>query len=131
MSGMEAFDLSNTILPVALLLALAVFVPVLTVSPRVMTQQALARGMIAAIALVLLMASLLFAELYRREGNDIVLAFVNDPLVRSVFFASRALLSGMFWGPIIAFVWFGRAIEVERRKGEAKVRPKPYDGEVQ
>ncbi len=123
---MEAFGLSNTILPVAVLLALAVFVPVLTVSSRVMTQQALALGMLAAIGLVLLFASLLFAELYRREGNDIVIAFLGDPLGRSVFFVSRALMSGMFWGPIIAFVWFGRAIEVERRKGEAKVRAKVY-----
>lgn len=122
MNAMEAFGPGNTILPVVLLLALAVFMPVLTVSPRVMTQQALARGMLAAIALVLLFASLLFAELYRREGNDIVTAFLNDPLGRSAFFGSRALMSGMFWGPIIAFVWFGRAIEVERRKGEAKVR---------
>lgn len=128
---MEAFGLSNTILPVAVLLALAVFVPVLTVSPRVMTQPALARGMIAATALVLLLASLLFAELYRREGNDIVIAFLNDPLGRGGFFVSRALMSAMFWGPIIAFVWFGRALEVERRKGEAKVRSKVYEGKPQ
>lgn len=119
---MEAFGFSDTVVPVAILLALAVFVPVLTVSPRVMTQGELARGMIAAVALVLLLSALLFAELYRREGNDVLLAVLEDPFGRMGFFLSRSVLSGMFWGPVMAFIWFGRALEVERRKGEAKAR---------
>lgn len=120
--SMATFGFGNTVLPVVLLLALAVFVPVLTVSPRAMTQGALARGMLVAIALVLVAGALLFAELYRREGNDVLAAFLADPAGRAGFYLSRAVMSGMFWGPIIAFVWFGRALEVERRKGEAKVR---------
>lgn len=119
---MEAFGFSDTVVPVAILLALTVFVPVLTVSPRVKTQGALARGMIAAVVLVLLLGALLFAELYRREGNDVFQAVLNDPIGRFGFFMSRSLMSGMFWGPVMAFIWFGRALEVERRKGEAKVR---------
>lgn len=119
---MEAFGFSDTVVPVALLLTLTVCVPVMTVSPRVMTQAALARGMIAAVAVVLLLGALLFAELYRREGNDVLQAVLEDPLGRISFFLSRSLLSGMFWGPVMAFVWFGRALEVERRKGEAKAR---------
>lgn len=120
--SMEPFAFGNTILPVALLLALAVFLPVLTVPPRVMTQLVLLRGMVGAIALQMVLGALIFAELYRREGNDVLSFFFADPVGQSQFFLSRALLSGMFWGPIIAFVWFGRALEVERRKGEAKAR---------
>ena len=119
---MEPFGLGNTILPVAVLLALAVFVPVLTVSSRVMTQAELALGMMAAFAVVLGLGALLFAELYRQAGNELLGAFVDDPVGRTSFFLSRAVLSGMFWGPILGFVWFGRALEVERRKGEAKAR---------
>lgn len=119
---MEAFGFANTVLPIVVLLALAVFVPVMTVSPRVNSQAALAQGMAAAGALVLLLAALLFAELYRRVGNDVSGLLMIDPLGTSWFFLSRAVLSGMFWGPVMAFVWFGRALEVERRKGEAKMR---------
>lgn len=119
---MEAFGISNTMVPVILLLALAICVPVLTVPPRVKTQTALAQGMIAALGLVLIAAALMFAELYRREGNDILTAVMDDPVGRVGFFLSRALLSMMFWGPILAFIWFGRAQEVERRKGEDKAR---------
>lgn len=124
---MEAFGFSNTILPVAVLLFLAVFIPVLTVSPRVSSQAALARGMIGAMLLVFVFAALLFAELYRREGNDVLAALMIDPLAEVTFFLTRALMSGMFWGPLVAFVWFGRAMEVERRKGEIKAR----EGRVQ
>ncbi len=119
---MEAFGFGDTVLPVALLLALAVCVPVVTVTPRVTTQAALARGMMLALLAVLMLGAMLFAELYRRAGNDVLASFLSDPLGRAGFFLSRALLSGMFWGPILAFVWFGRALEVERRKGEAKAR---------
>lgn len=119
---MEAFGLTNTVLPVAILLFQAVFLPVLTVPTRVMTQGALARGMMLATLMITVIAALLFAELYRREGNDVLTEFLDDPLGRAQFFLGRAVLSGMFWAPVLGFVWFGRALEVERRKGEAKVR---------
>ncbi len=119
---MEAFGFTNTVLPVAVLVFLAVFLPVLTVSPRVSSQRELLRGMLGAAALVVVFAAILFAELYRREGNDILASFLGDPAGRLWFYVSRALMSAMFWGPILAFVWFGRALEVERRKGEAKAR---------
>lgn len=125
---MEAFGFSNTVLPVAVLVFLAVVLPVLTVSPRVSSQGELMRGMLGAGALVILFAALLFAELYRREGNDILASFLDDPLGRVWFYLKRAILSGMFWGPILAFVWFGRALEVEKRKGEIKMRDGARDG---
>lgn len=119
---MEAFGLTNTVVPVAILLFQAVFLPVLTVPNRAMTQGALARGMLLAAIMIVFIAAAVFAELYRREGNDVLTAFLDDPLGRAAFFLGRSLESAMFWGPVLAFVWFGRALEVERRKGEAKAR---------
>ncbi|MBC2836319.1 hypothetical protein [Paragemmobacter straminiformis] len=119
---MEAFGLTNTIIPVAILLFQAIFLPVLTVPTRVMTQGALARGMMLATILIILIAAVLFAELYRREGNDVIGAFLDDPFGRAEFFLGRAVISATFWGPVLCFVWLGRAMDVERRKGEAKAR---------
>lgn len=119
---MQAFGFGNTVLPVAVLLALAIAAPVLTVSPRVITQGALARGMVQAVALVLVGGAVLFAWLYDRAGNDVVALILSDPLGQALAFLNRSAFSAMFWGPVIAFIWYGRAIEVERRKGEARAR---------
>lgn len=119
---MEAFGFTDTVVPVLILLVLAICAPVLTVPPRVASQRTLAQGMVAALVLIVLLAAALFAELYRREGNDVLAQFLDDPGGRFLFFLSRAAMSGMFWGPVVAFVWFGRALEVERRKGEARAK---------
>ncbi len=119
---MLAFGFGNTVLPVVALLGLALAAPLLTVPPRVMTQSALARGMVLALGLVLLAGAALFCWLYARAGNDVAAMLAADPLGQVWFYLTRAALSGMFWGPVLAFVWYGRAIEVERRKGEARLQ---------
>jgi hypothetical protein len=100
--------LTNSILPMAVLVALAVALPALLAGPT-LSQGRLAVAMVATGLVVWAVGAGLMAWLY---------AQVNVGVVGGVgFYLQRSALTGLLWGPVLALVWLMRATGVERRKG--------------
>lgn len=102
----------NTFLPLVLLVALTLVLPLLTVPRGVMDQRRLALGMGLAGALVFISAMGLFALFHVVAGGTVRLGALPGP----------AALSALVWGPVWALVWLVRAQGVEARKGRAAAR---------
>lgn len=104
--------LVNTFLPLAGLVAVALFLPLWLVPRGTRSQTRLARGMVLTGALTFGAALGLFALLYAGAGNAIRLGGV----------ARAAALSALAWGPLLALAWLVRAQGVEKRRGEDMAR---------
>ncbi len=99
-------------LPLIVLAALAVAVPVVTVPRGAIDQGRLAVGMGLAAAVVFAGALGWFTLFHWQAGDGFRWGAVLRP----------ALMTAMVWGPVWALVWLVRAQGVERRKGEAAAR---------
>lgn len=104
--------LTNTFLPLAGLVALALLLPLWTVPKGTRSQGRLAAGMAATAGLTFAAALGLFALLYAGAGNAVRLGGVMR----------AAALSALAWGPLLALAWLVRAQGVEKRRGEDMAR---------
>lgn len=122
---MTGFGLVNTGLPLAVLTALALLLPLLTVPRATRSQRKLALGIGLAAALTLLAGAGLFALLYGVGGGA--------PRLAAVLRGSG--LAALVWAPLLALAWFVRAQGVEARRGEDIARgvdderPRGEDGD--
>jgi len=100
--------LSNGIVPLAVLIALSVLLPVL-LAGQTLSQRRLAAAMLLTALLVWVAGAGLMAWQYRQ---------INGTLLAGVWaYFERALLLGLLYGPVLALVWLIRAQGVERRRG--------------
>ncbi|MCB1330674.1 MAG: hypothetical protein KDK28_15115 [Maritimibacter sp.] len=106
------FSFAEVGLPVAVLMALTVLVPVVVVPRAVMGQGRLALGMGLVALVVFVAAAGWFALFHWRAGDVFRWGAVLGP----------AAMSAFAWGPVWALVWLVRAQGVERRRGEAAAR---------
>lgn len=108
MADLLHLNLTNGILPMLVLLALAVGVPAV-LAHDTLSQLWLA-GAILATALGLWLAGAAILALLYAAVNGGPTSGIGDHLRRSALFA-------LLWGPVLLLVWLMRAQGVERRKG--------------
>lgn len=108
MSDFAPLNLTNGILPMAVLVVLVVGLPALLAGPT-LSQGRLALVMISTGLVVWIVGAGLMALLY---------AQVNGGSVGGIgFYLGRSAMMALLWGPVLALVWLMRAQGVERRKG--------------
>ena len=115
MNDFAPLTLSNAILPMLVLVALTIGLPMLLAGPT-LSQGRLAAGMVATGVVVLAVGAGLMVWVYGQENGGVVVE-VQGGLARVGFFFGRSALMGLLWGPLLAVVWLMRAQGVERRKG--------------
>ena len=99
---------TNGIVPLAVLIALCVLVP-LFLARQTLSQRRLAAVMLLTALLVWMAGAGLMAWQYRQ---------INGNLLAGIWaYFERALPMGLLYGPILALVWLVRAQGVERRRG--------------
>jgi len=109
-------------LPLGLMAALAVLFPRALTPRRTLSQRRLALSVALTVVGLVLAGMLLFADLYARQGAQIVPALRDDTgatLVR-LFWAS--LQAAIVWGPVLALTWLVMAQAVEKRRGQDAAR---------
>ena len=108
----------NSVLPMAILAALAVLVPLGLVRKQTRSQAEVAVTICASAGIMLLVSALTFAILYAAQGTDVWPAFKVTPIATTWAFIRISGYAALLWLPILALTWFGMAQGVERRKGE-------------
>ena len=100
--------LTNGILPLAVLIGLAVLLPML-LAGRTLSQARLAAAMLATGVLVWVAGAGLMAWQYGQ---------INGGQIYGIWaYFERALLLGLLYGPVLALMWLIRAQGVEQRRG--------------
>lgn len=126
----EPIGLLNTGLPVVVLLAVAIGLPLLLVRTNTRRHEQVWSA-IAMTALVLLMLGTnLFGITYALRGHSVGAALVADPGAVAWYFLRLAGMAAIIWVPVLALVWFSLAQRVERNKGAALVTKGRGDEDV-
>lgn len=100
--------LTNGILPLAMLIGLAVLLPVV-LAGRTLSQRRLALAMLATALLVWGAGAGFMAWQYSQ---------INGRMTAGTWtYLERALPLGLLYGPVLALIWLIRAQGVERRRG--------------
>lgn len=119
---MNTHFLASTVLPICVLAALAIALP-LWITPRNTRSQRRLRISVGLSAVILLIIGAVFmAVLYAAEGADVGYAVFNTPIHAALFFLKRSALTALIWMPLLALAWFSMAQRVERLKGKDSVR---------
>ena len=103
--------------PMLLLGGLAALMPNLLVRKSNLAQQALTRAVLASALLTLAAGALISVGLYARINEGVLTQILAAPMERTGFFLGRSALIGLFWGPVLGFVWLVKAQELNRRLG--------------
>lgn len=108
MDDVLRLNLTNGILPLAVLVALTVGLPAL-LAGSTLSQGRLALAMVATGLVVWAAGAGTMAALYGQ---------VNGGVMQGAWhYFERSALMGLLWGPVLALVWLMRAQGVERRRG--------------
>ncbi|MBU2936586.1 MULTISPECIES: hypothetical protein [Pacificibacter] len=119
---MNTHFLASTVLPICVLAALAIALP-LWITPRNTRSQGRLRISVGLSAFILLIIGAVFmAVLYAVEGTDVGHVVLNTPVHAALFFLKRSVLTALVWGPLLALAWFSMAQRIERLKGKDGVR---------
>lgn len=118
----EPISLLNTGVPLIVLGALAVLLPLMLVPRGTRKQWEVAVAIWGAAGLLLLAGGAVFAAVYAVEGIGVGAAFGEAPLATGWFFVRQSGLAAVAWVPVLLLTWFGLAQRVEKRKGEDRVR---------
>jgi hypothetical protein len=101
-------NLTNGILPLALLVALTIVLPAI-LAGQTLSQRRLAAVMAVTLLVVWGVGAGLMGRLY---------AQINEGAVPGIWASlERSAVMGLLWGPVLALVWLMRAQGVERRRG--------------
>lgn len=117
MPQMEAIGLSNTVLPLAVLVALTLILPRYLVNREARSHVTVAKAMVAVAALLFCAGFVISMILAQLRGFAVVRHLVDFPQVGWMLHARLSLLSALVWGPILLLVWFSLAQRVEARRG--------------
>ncbi|WP_172299534.1 hypothetical protein [Pseudoruegeria sp. HB172150] len=112
----------NTGVPLILLGALAVLIPLLMVPRGTRSQVEVAVGIWASAGMLLLAGLAVFAVIYAVEGIGVWSAFGKAPLATGWFFLTLSGYAAVAWGPVLLLTWLGLAQRVEKRKGEDRAK---------
>ena len=108
MADVLHLNLTNGILPLAVLVILAVGLPA-ALAGQTLSHWWLALVVLATALVVWAVGAGIIAGLY---------AQVNDKAPAGLWpYLERSALMGLLWGPVLALVWLMRAQGVERRRG--------------
>ena len=114
----EPIGLLNTGLPVALLVAVAICLPLLLVHRHTRSHAQVASS-IGITALVLLaLGTSLFGISYGLRGHAVTAALASTPLAVGLFFGRLAAMAALVWLPVLALVWYSLAQRVEKTRGQ-------------
>lgn len=113
---------TNSILPMAIIGALAVIVPWRLVRRGTRSHWEVALTVWASAGVMLIVSGSVFAALYAARGHEVGAAFGEAPFATAWFFMKISGYAAILWVPILALVWFGMAQRVERRRGEDRAR---------
>ncbi|WP_425052939.1 hypothetical protein [Psychromarinibacter sp. S121] len=112
----------NTALPLVLLAALAVIVPLLMVPRGTRKHWEVAVGIWASAGMVLLAGGAVFAAIYALGGVGVGTALRAAPLATGWFFLRLSGTAAVAWVPVLLLTWLGLAQVVEKRKGRDRVQ---------
>ena len=108
MGNYGPLNLTNGILPMAVLVALAVGLPALFVR-KTLSQRRLAWVMVGTGLVVWMVGAVLMEMLYTSVNFGRPVDFR--------YALGSSLMTALLWGPVLALVWLMRAQGVERRRG--------------
>ncbi len=108
MADLLRLNLTNSILPLVVLVTMSIVLPALLAGPT-LSQGRLALA-VGVTALVVWAAGAVVLAVLSAQVNGGALAGVGQYLQRSG-------LLGLMWGPVLGLVWLMRAQGIERRKG--------------
>ncbi|MDF0600736.1 hypothetical protein P1J78_08340 [Psychromarinibacter sp. C21-152] len=109
-------------MPLIVLAALAVILPLLLVPRGTRKHWEVAVAIWGAAGLLLLCGGVVFAVVYAAEGVGVGPAFGQAPLATGWFFVQLSGTAAVAWLPVLFLVWLGLAQRVEKRKGPDKAR---------
>lgn len=113
MADLLHLNLTNAILPLAMLIGLCIVLPALFAG-ETLSQRTLTVAILATALLVLISGAAIMALLY---------STVNEQGIGPLWpYILRSGLLGLLWVPLLALVWLIRAQGVERRRGLAMGR---------
>lgn len=118
-------SLFETLLPLVVLGALCLALPVLLCPRNSLSQRRVAAGILGTAVLVFLAGGLIFALLYALQGKPVAQVTALHPAQSALYFARRSVLLVPAWAPILLLVWFGRAQRVEALRGLALAARQP------
>ncbi|MBL9049671.1 MAG: hypothetical protein JNK19_06135 [Tabrizicola sp.] len=117
MSNALTLDLLNSILPLAGLCALVVWLPGGLVGRGNLSQVRLSRAVGVTAVVALVVGAVLAAGLYAAINEGVWAGVLAAPVERAGFFLTRSALFALLWGPVLGFVWLVKAQELNRRLG--------------
>jgi hypothetical protein len=117
MTNALTLDLWNSILPLAGLCALVVWLPGRFVGPACLSQRALAWAVVKTAVVALVVGAGLAVALDAAINDGVVAGILAAPVERVGFFLGRSALFALLWGPVLGFVWVVKAQEMNRRIG--------------
>ena len=122
MIATQPIGLTNTGLPVAVLVAGAAGLPWVLAPKGTLSQARLAVAVGVTALLLLVLGTGLFAALYALQGAAVRGAMATDTAGVVRFFFGLSAKAALFWAPVLALAWYVMAQGVERRRGEAIAR---------
>ncbi|MAQ85270.1 MAG: hypothetical protein CMH12_18765 [Maritimibacter sp.] len=112
----------NTGLPLIVLAALAIVVPLVMVPRGTRRQWEVAVAIWASAGMVLLAGAVVFAVIYALGGIGVAEAFGDAPFATGLFFLRLSGTAAVAWVPVLLLTWLGLAQLVEKRKGRDKAQ---------
>ncbi|MFT6423796.1 MAG: putative membrane protein [Celeribacter sp.] len=110
--------LTSVAVPVCVLAALALVLP-LFITPRdTRSQRRLAMSVILSAVILVVIGAVFIGGLYAREGIRFSHMLAQSPLFAVMFFVKRSLMAALVWGPVLALAWFNMAQKIEHLKGK-------------
>ena len=122
MISTQPIGLTNTGLPVAVLVAGAAGLPWVIAPKGSLSQGRLAVAVGVTALVLLLVGTGMFAAFYALQGAQVSGALANDTIGVLGFFFRLSLKAMLFWVPVLVLAWYVMAQGVERRRGEAIAR---------
>ena len=103
--------------PMLLLGSVAALIPNLLVAKSNLSQRALTRAVLVSALVTLAVGAVISTVLYARINDEVLTQLIAAPVERAGFYLGRSALFGVFWGPVLGFVWLVKAQELNRRAG--------------
>ncbi|MBO9473903.1 hypothetical protein J7413_10180 [Shimia sp. R10_1] len=108
----------NTLVPLAALGLLAVFLPRVLVDRETRSHGKLLHGIALTAAFLVAIGFMISIAVTQMRGFEAVGHFEIDPLGAAWVHLRLSLMTAIVWAPVLGLVWFGQAQGVEARRGQ-------------